>query len=58
MAEMFSNYLGGSMIQNQYFYVSAISNYKSLKKTVFAVNHFHFQLHKLCSSSLCLLFLS
>lgn len=46
------------MIQNQYFYVTANSNYKSLKKTVFAVNHFHFQLHKLCSSSLCLLFLS
>ena len=46
------------MIQNQYFYVPANSNDKSLKKTVFAVNHFHFQLHKLCSSSLCLVFLS
>ena len=46
------------MIQNEYFYVPAKSNYKSLKKTVFAVNHFHFLLHKLCSASLCLLFLS
>ena len=46
------------MIQNQYFYVPAKSNYKSLKKTVFAVNHFHFHLHNFCSSRLCLLFLS
>ena len=44
------------MIQNQYFYVPANSNDKSLKKTVFAVNHFHFQLHKFCSANLCLLF--
>ena len=44
------------MIQNQYFYVPANSNDKSLKNRVFAVNHFHFQLHKLCSASLCLLF--
>ena len=33
------------MIQNQYFYVPANSNYKSLKKTVFAVNYFHFQFY-------------